>query len=268
MGTWSGFAAKKPEGATKTDAPAGEPSRQGITRMGTWGFGKNAANAEGKAPVVNQDEEEDDRRIRFTIGGAGRRLTKEDFLKEIQSLDPKARCEIIEDSDAPKAMKDMARKDARTDTPGSSRLYEAKDAQLTAGAQTARAVGKQMAMSHGALADEPLNAKRTSPPGSSSSNDVPESAAEKRRRQEALKGVVEEEDEEEDVGRSRGRSATREEDQERPEERETAAERRRREAALGEGVQSDSDDDDTPRVPPPARSRGIRFATSPVRGKR
>ena len=52
---------------------------------------------------------------------------------------------------------------------------------------------------------------------------------------------------------------------------ETAAEKRRREAALGVGGDGadDSDDDDTPRVPPPvAQSRGIRFAQSPVRGKR
>ncbi|PQE16797.1 na(+) h(+) antiporter 2 protein [Rutstroemia sp. NJR-2017a BBW] len=255
MGTWTGLAGKKPEASAKGDAPVAESSRQGLARMGTWGFGKNAQN-EAKTPAPDSDEE-DDRRIRFTIGGAGRRLTKEDFLKEIQSLDPKARCEIIEESDAPKAMKDLAKKDASDHIPGDSRVFHAKDAQLAAGAQTAKAVGKEMAKKHAAEIERG-NGARGSPPGSSS-NDVPESAAERRRRQQALKGVEEDED-----SRGRGRSPVPVEEP----ERETAAERRRREAALGESVQSDSDDDDTPRVPPPVRSRGIRFAQSPVRGKR
>jgi hypothetical protein len=79
------------------------------------------------------EEEDDDRRIRFTIGGAGRRLTKEDFLKEIQSLDPKARCEIVAESDAPEAMKAMAQKDASEESPGSSRLFQSKNAQAASG---------------------------------------------------------------------------------------------------------------------------------------
>jgi hypothetical protein len=55
---------------------------------------------------------------------------------------------------------------------------------------------------------------------------------------------------------------------------ETPAERRRRLAVLGSmrggnTGEEDSDDDDTLRVPPPvAKSRGIRFAQSPVRGKK
>lgn len=121
----------------------------------------------------------------------------------------------------------------------------------------------------------------------STRNDVPESAAERRRREKALRGVDNVTDEQ------RGRSPTRHEAE--PEHQETAAdrrrrlalerggskqrtvdpsvegesaaERRRREAALGVGIDGadDSDDDDTPRVPPVAK---IRFAQSPVRGRR
>jgi hypothetical protein len=36
------------------------------------------------------DENDDDKQIRFTIGGAGQRLMKEDFLKHIWSHDPKS----------------------------------------------------------------------------------------------------------------------------------------------------------------------------------
>ncbi|KAA8572540.1 hypothetical protein EYC84_003148 [Monilinia fructicola] len=263
MGTWTGLGGYKPENSTKADATKGEPSRQGIARMGTWNFGKNTPNADDK-----ETEEDDDRRIRFTIGGAGRRLTKEDFLKEIQGLDPKARSEIVQGSDAPRAMKDLARRDASDKTQGSSRLFEAQDTQLAAGAQTARVIGKQMAKKQGAELDAQETVKNSV---AKSSNDVPETAAERRRRQDALKGVdvAEEEEEEEEGSRGRGRGRSPPVSNIAPEERETPAEKRRREAALGEGVQSDSDDDDTPRVPPPAvRSRGIRFAQSPVRGKR
>lgn len=261
MGTWTGLGGNKVDNSTKTDATSAEPVRQGITRMGTWNFGKNTPNTENK----EAEEEDDDRRIRFTIGGAGRRLTKEDFLKEIQGLDPKARCEIVEESDAPRAMKDLAKRDASDKTQGSSRLFEAQNTQLAAGAQTARVVGKQMAKSQGAKIDAIKESSETG----SSKNEVPETAAERRRRHDALKGVEEDEETDDARGRGRGRGRFPSRGGNGPEEKETPAEKRRREAALGESVQSDSDDDDTPRVPPPAvRSRGIRFAQSPVRGKK
>ncbi|TGO38446.1 hypothetical protein BHYA_0075g00500 [Botrytis hyacinthi] len=261
MGTWTGLGGNKVDNSTKTDATSAEPVRQGITRMGTWNFGKNTPNTENK----EAEEDDDDRRIRFTIGGAGRRLTKEDFLKEIQGLDPKARCEIVEESDAPRAMKDLAKRDASDKTQGSSRLFEAQNTQLAAGAQTARVVGKQMAKSQGAKIDAIKESSETG----SSKNEVPETAAERRRRHDALKGVEEDEERDEARGRGRGRGRSPSRGGNGPEEKETPAEKRRREAALGESVQSDSDDDDTPRVPPPAvRSRGIRFAQSPVRGKK
>ncbi|TVY62826.1 Na(+)/H(+) antiporter, partial [Lachnellula suecica] len=109
MGTWTGFGGKPSNAESNTaggeSSSAGPTSavrpnavRQGISRMTTW----TGAN---KKPGAGEDEEDDDRRIRFMIGGAGRRLTKEDFLKEIQTLDPKARCEIVENSDADPAMK-------------------------------------------------------------------------------------------------------------------------------------------------------------------
>ena len=275
--------------------------------MGTWGFGGKNTEGAAKKPGDGDDEEDDDRRIRFTIGGAGRRLTKDDFIKEIQSLDPKLRAEIVEQSDAPAAMKDMAKKDASNDSPGSSRLFGAKEPQVASGKGTAKAVGAEMAKRKGARVEDDetegqgsedsdereervrrkrqhgiVDLAKEQQPGpkqhttnelykvDSPSNDVPETMAERRRREGALKGV-------DDVKPAqRGRSRTREDIEETKSKgdggnQESAAERRRREAALGVGVdaQDDSDDDDTPRVPPPvAKSRGIRFAQSPVRGKK
>jgi len=293
VGSWTGVAGKKHQeepnkaGASPAETPEKRP---GLFSRGTWGFG-------GKDETANHpnSDDDDDRRIRFTIGGAGRRLTKDDFLKEIQSLDPKARCEIITESDAPAAMKDMAKKDASRDSPGSSRVFEAKKPQVAPGKGVAKTVGAEMARRRGANVDESgsedseeerirrkrakgvldlakkrdsnaAKASTTTSPRHLSSNEVPESEAERKRREGALRGI----DDVTPAQRGRPRETEEEVDFE-----ESAAEKRRREAALGLGggrdgqeEESDSDDDDTPRVPPPvAKSRGIRFAQSPVRGR-
>lgn len=44
----------------------------------------------------SEKDDDNDKRIRFTIGGTGRRMTKDDFLREIQALDPKARAEPLD----------------------------------------------------------------------------------------------------------------------------------------------------------------------------
>ncbi|KAG0648973.1 Na(+) H(+) antiporter [Hyphodiscus hymeniophilus] len=320
VGTWTGLGKDKPEithpepesgkAEASSSAVRPDPPRQGLSRMGTWGFGGKSSEATKNERAMDHSDEDDDRRIRFTIGGAGRRLTKEDFLKEIRSLDPKARSEIIEESDAPASMKFLAKKDASKDSPGSSRLFEAKNTQAAAGKGEAKSVGAEMAKQRGARLDEsdeefetpqekrktkadPVPAKSTTTMSSNaktSSGNEPESAAERKRREKALRGVDDVTD------AQRGRSPTRDGPVE-PEETaaarrrrlameggggtnariqspgvegESAAERRRREAALRVDIdQDDSDDDDTPRIPPPvARSRGIRFAQSPVRGRK
>jgi hypothetical protein len=283
--------------ASSAEKPAERPVRQQLNRLGSlagWGFGgKNTETV----PENPDNEEDDDRRIRFTIGGAGRRLTKDDFIREIQSLDPKARASIVEESNAPAAMKAMARKDASEDSPGSSRLLGARGTQMASGKDTAQTLGAEMARRRGASVSDvesdvspgpqtsqrakstahnvPSSSRRMSKVDSPSTAE-PETAAERKRREKALRGI-------DDVPDTRrGRVRDRDDDGDAPEvpkitrrvpteEGETAAERKRREAALGVGgEQDDSDDDDTPRVPPPAaqKSRGIRFAQSPVRGKR
>jgi hypothetical protein len=307
MGTWTGL--KKPDelnkaAASSSNAEASESSgvRQGLSRMGTWGFGGKNTKKDDVGAKDHPDEEEDDRHIRFTIGGAGRRLTKDDFLKEIQSLDPKARCEVIAESDAPAAMKDLAKKDASRDSPGSSRIFHAKTPQLASGKGVAKSLGAEMARQRGADVDDEqavyesgsedsdfsrarrrrtessrkqedsptqpsTSSRRLSKIESHMSAEIPESEAERKRREQALKGV----DDVTDAQRGRSRNVEEEDKENGREVGETAAEKRRRLAALGVGssaADDDSDDDDTPRIPPPvAKSRGIRFAQSPVRGR-
>jgi len=117
--------------------------------------------------------------------------------------------------------------------------------------------------------DRQTGRTRLQPIIKSNASATQETPAERRRRVHALKGVN---DPASPDSEQRGRSLYKDDDTNggNGTEKETAAEKRRREAALGmgSGAQDDSDDDDTPRVPPPVvRSRGIRFAESPVRRK-
>ena len=305
-GTWTG---KRKEGEDlegQNPNPAGTV-RHGLSRITTWtGLGGKEEPSSGATPpksrkTVEEEEDDDDRRIRFTIGGSGRRMTKEDFLKEMRQLDPKARAQVVNESDAPEALKDMARKDASDYTKGSDRLFSVRSPQLGNSRRTAKKVAATMAKDMGADVDpdfeaeemekeEPELYRKTSPrsaadPHKPSESDilsaeVPETPAERRRRENVLKNIDEEKPQRQVV-----RQAVRETPAERRRQQalssaqsaqgpsgETPAERRRREAALGlagdgnAASEEDSDDDNTERVP--RRSRGIRFAEEPIRGRK
>ena len=100
-----------------------DPLHNSLKRITTWiGRGgeepsdQAAAGIEGapegkrRTSVRPEDNDPDDNRIRFTLGGSSRRMNKEDFIKEIQSLDPRAQAKAVEESDAPEGIKhDMKR---------------------------------------------------------------------------------------------------------------------------------------------------------------
>ena len=105
----------------------GTAVRQGLKRMTTWsGMGKGEVVPQGNATSESSGQsskqsakkrkqsviDEDDERIRFTVGSGGRRLSRQDFIREIQQLDPKARCEVVQESDIPEAVKEEVRQDA------------------------------------------------------------------------------------------------------------------------------------------------------------
>ena len=220
--------------------PAGEPSTQ----------------RQRKKSVAEQ-QAEDDRHIRFTIGGVGRRMTKEGFIQEMQMLDQGTRREIIDKSSASHTVKTLARQDAPPGGPSSSpaavarrgRGKEARDTPSSEQEDSRRSSGSHLESGPSSRRDRPAAV----PTGG---DDQQETDAELRRRLAAFQGVGDDDSEEDnDAGND--------------DFDETPAERRRREAALGmsggPAQESDSEDDDTPRVPP-AR-RGIRFADAP-RAKR
>ncbi|KAL2127789.1 hypothetical protein VTI74DRAFT_10165 [Chaetomium olivicolor] len=206
------------------------------------GASASGEQRQGKKNVVDEQEEEDDKHIRFTIAGFGRRMTKEDFIQEMQKLDKNTRREVVDKSDASQGLKALAKQDLPQRTGGPSTTSR-KPSTTPAVLPTF-----QITSHHSPSTSQPASTRSASPtkPASPAAethgNDEAETEVERRRRLAALSGVVGDGDDE---------HAT-----------ETAAERRRREAALGmrsHGDEDDSDEDDgTPRVPPSRRS--IRFA--------
>lgn len=102
--------------------------RERLHRMGTWAHLNRASTAseDASTPGGSKDirkatrgagksaeVDNDDDRIRFTVVSGGKRMGKEEFIKQIQSLDPKARAKVIEESDVHGDLKHEAREDAK-----------------------------------------------------------------------------------------------------------------------------------------------------------
>lgn len=121
----------------------GQAVRQGLKRMGTWaGIGGkeiapgDTSTAEGstqpekkepprwrrKFSMVPEPDDPDDDKIRFTVGDTGgRRMSKQDFITSMRQLDPKARIEAVEDSDAPQHVKQKVQAEAVQEVQGSNK---------------------------------------------------------------------------------------------------------------------------------------------------
>lgn len=194
-----------------------------------------------KKSIAEEQEEEDDRNIRFTIGGVGQRMTKQDFIKEMQKLDKSTRREVVDHSSASVGVKTLAKQDSQDGDPGP--IGRARNLSVPVeGSEVRSSVTESPVPSSVSISPEtsPTRLAHEAPSRSS-----PETAVERRRRLAVLKSV--------------GGAGNDEETNETP------AERRRREAALGMSSttqdEEDSEDDDTPRVP--TTRRGIRFADTP-----
>lgn len=272
--------------------------RHGLKRMGTWaGFkGKGEASAEvgetadasgqgrpdsskgrRKSSVVKDEAEEIDDGVRFTVTAGGRRMSKADFIRQIQDMDPKHRPAAVQESDAPESVKE----EARQDPPPSSGRPRAQSASSRPRAQRQSAsnrtdpqqsdrssqpdrtgselhlVGQDSERPHGdtglTLVDSdigeiPVHSVPDSITKYSAARGV-ETAAQRRRRMLAARrdsdddGTARVPPQSGNAGASRSAEST-------VGGAETNAERRRRLAALGsEGNESDSDDDGGERRP-------------------
>ena len=267
-----------------------------LRRAGTWmGFGGKAEETphdESSAEASGQDKKRrkqsivdpDDDRIRFTVGTGGRRMSKADFIQQIQAMDPKARVRAIEESDIPEVVKEEVRADAEEGVGDGHPQARPRS--------NSKRAAEQSTMPPGEEGDQPdemmpivrrLSTTEDRPKGpdgltliDSRNQDIPfhqvsesiqkyggEETAAQRRRRLALARKDSDDDGTErapphttgsgsvfrNPGFSEGSSKTKEA------QGETAAERRRRLAALGEGDEmerqdsSDSEDDGGERKP-------------------
>lgn len=222
--------------------------------------------------MVHHEESDDDKQIRFTIGGVGRRMTKEDFIREVQKLDVGTRKEVVDQSSASTALKDLARQDLPMRRPQDiPEIVEPESSSAPSSTSASTSVSPAPRGSY--RNSESVSPRRQVEAPRGRPVDVPlqpselegETAVERKRRLAALGG---QQSETEGSGSTPARRHRSDNNNNNNSTGETPAERRRREAALGVGgaaaaEDSDSDDEGTPRVPP-AR-RGIRFAEHPSR---
>ncbi|OAA57278.1 Cation/H+ exchanger [Cordyceps fumosorosea ARSEF 2679] len=226
------------EGAAGDEEPIPSRSRWTAVRRMT-------GTAPGESSRDN-DDDDDDHNIRFTIGGVGRRMNKEDFIKEVQKLDSITRKEVAEQSTATRPIKEVAKRNpglvaAATDRrrpSGVPRIVE------TRADSSERSKRSDESSSRG----RPAVKEARPSPAAPSEDESHETPVERRRR---LAVLSQQSQQSKDAAAGAQGDAG-----------ETPAERRRREAALGMGGgdadDSDSEDEGGERVPP-AR-RGIRFA--------
>lgn len=241
--------AAAPKGAGKPGTSS-KVSWAGAFGLSTGGGGEPSAQRARKKSVAEEAEEEDDRHIRFTIGGVGQRMTKADFIREMQKFDKSTRREIVEHSDASGVIKTLANQDIQpTDSldQSSSRGKAVAGRPANTSERTKPSETDSSSSNGGRRRSLSTSPSPTGSPAPRKDDD--ETAVERRRRLAVLKSVGDDQDE----------------------MAETPAERRRREAALGMSStgadeDEDSEDDDTPRVP--RAKRGIRFADAPDRSKR
>ena len=268
-----------------------EKTRQRLQKMGKMlGVGHHAQEEDQAGPSKPRNPKsqggDDDPNIRFTVDGNARRMSKMEFIEQIQGMNPRERARIVEQSDAPEKVKKEAREDAAE--------HDARANDV--GSEPTIQHGDKMADVKGSGEGGDAKVKMTQPKGQrpemtlvgQSHGEIPfhsvstdlerhaaeasgETAAQRRRRlaeasssnEDEGPGPIKQEEDSDDDGTERIPPSQRRLQQgglkNRPDptaldspDGETAAERRRREGALGLRNQEDDSDEDEgrPRQPP------------------
>ncbi|KAJ6095962.1 Na(+)/H(+) antiporter [Penicillium sp. IBT 16267x] len=126
----------RPEEQLGPSNPA--PIRRGLTRMGTWLGREEEGESSGQkkqkpAPRTVTDDWTTDDGLRFTlaqssdidskgIGHKGRRMNKHEFFEQIKGLDAKARRDVVQQTDAPTPVKEVAKQEAKKEEKTERRL--------------------------------------------------------------------------------------------------------------------------------------------------
>ncbi|KAI9799891.1 MAG: hypothetical protein M1833_003813 [Piccolia ochrophora] len=223
--------------------------RQRLQRMGTWvGFGKKDGGQEETKP-------DEDEQLRFVSGG--RRLSKADFIQQIRQLDPKARCEAVNESDAPPELKQEVRREVRGAAGGEDVGNIGDEHEGGRSEATVKSAASDEKGSNGNEGLTLVDSNDEEIPFHSIGDDLAQysgTAASRRREHARRRDSDSDDDGTERVPPKRSGPSQKAQG-------ETAAERRRREAALSVGNESDSEDDDEPRgVGKAVQEPRIRFA--------
>ncbi|KAF2148182.1 hypothetical protein K461DRAFT_233284 [Myriangium duriaei CBS 260.36] len=284
---------QKKEGSSSISFADPAKTRERMQRMGSYlGVrqkevgGESAKNAKSgtendkKKKKAKVPENDDDDRIRFTVEAGGQRMSKAEFIRQIQQMDPKSRARLVEQSNVPEAVKEEAREDEKEHLSRERQGHPSVQVQpptpdITAGSSTTDgdAARIKRAPSKESVARGPDGLTLMD----SNNQDIPfhdvtgelqrlnmqrnETAAQRRRR-EAHERTQQEAEDSEDDGTERvpprvsNLRAERQDDT----EEETAAERRRREGALGIGRQQDSDSEEDEPTSRSGSRTNIRFA--------
>ncbi|KAF2490112.1 hypothetical protein BU16DRAFT_553297 [Lophium mytilinum] len=185
-----------PGPAKQPKAHDGAGTLQRLKNMGSYlGMPAKTASeaAEGVAGAPGSQEkkhhagEDDDDNIRFTVTAGGRRMSKLEFIQQIQKMDPKSRAQLVENSDVPEDVKREARKDAKEAAAGRKRATTGGSAKIPP------TVGEHHdSMPQIIQADSPSDTRKKGPEGhilvDSDDEDVPfhpphrETGAQRRRR--------------------------------------------------------------------------------------
>jgi len=237
-------AAKRPAGPERQNTLIDQRTRQALQKMGSYlGMGPGHQEEEPEAGPSGQKkrpDEQDDDHIRFTITAGGRRMSKAEFIKQIQSLDPKSRAELVEDSSAPDAIKREAWQEAEEHEDKQQKLQRSHADPSEAAPAQDSAKGRRHSSEE--AGEENEKEERSEIPfhavGSSLAQGSRDTAA-MRRRRKASPPIPSEDITPEEFDESPRRKPVSHMD-----EGETAAERRRRLGALGYQDESESDDEE------------------------
>ncbi|KAK7516326.1 Sodium/hydrogen exchanger family-domain-containing protein [Phyllosticta citriasiana] len=291
MGTYLGMSHEETEAASRGDVAAAA-DKEGQQK------GKGRSEREERRRQRQREEESDDEHIRFTVTAGGQRMSKAQFISQIQHMDPKSRKRFVDNSDASDLVKKEVHEDVKDHAAArGSQPVQRKDGESARGrqpeaAQVAPAIRRTgpdgLALVDSDEEEIPFHNFRES---LASSRDNNTGAAQRRRRAAgpartattpavpaaaaSTAAPLTKQSSTESGGSAKrrqviGRTETGDKVKAKPthlDEGETAAERRRREGALGLGSGSSSSEDESDTDEVADVGKGIRRPRTEVQRK-
>ncbi|KAK7530903.1 Sodium/hydrogen exchanger family-domain-containing protein [Phyllosticta citribraziliensis] len=123
----------------------GVKAKSRLHRMGTYlgmsheeteAASRGESEREERRRQRQREEESDDEHIRFTVTAGGQRMSKAQFISQIQHMDPKSRKKFVDNSDASEMVKREVHEDVKDhDAAKNSQPVQRKDGEAARGRQ-------------------------------------------------------------------------------------------------------------------------------------